>query len=251
MIIAFSAAGSIYYGQEIVVKTLEDVVDNNLGLHLNFDSNVNNNGNTATTITGTNMVYEDGVVGSAANFAGSDAGRSYVTIDGYELGTDSFSISFWVKYHENMTSDPIIFGTQDWNVGESQGITIALLKNGNVRINHGDGVQADRFSSSSVGSIMPGEFVNNWVHVTVVFDRENHQYKIAFNFGDFIVFNMPSALYDKTCDGPNGTIMINNDYNGYNPVLYASLDDLAIFEGALDKDDLAALKTYYDGIILK
>lgn len=231
-----------YYDKDVVISGTKDIVDNELDIYFDFNGTVKNDGNANVTVTDSGIIYESGVDGTAADFAGSPKG--IVKINGYELGKESFSLAFWMKADTTRTSDPILLSTQDWNNGKSQGITIALLGGGNVRVNHADGT--NRFSSSSVGSPLPEGYAENWVHVTVVFDRENYQYKVAYNFGSFFTFSIPEALRDKICDGPTGELIIGDDHNGYAQTLGASLDEFMIFNGALDKDDLAAMKAYYE-----
>ena len=219
------------------------ITDNNLELYLPFDKSTNNAGNVQTTINEIGKIrYRDGYFGNSL-YLGSYS--DYLTLDDYKLSTDSFSASFWVNINSVSGSTAPIFSTQDLaDTGtKGQGISVYLSNSNKLGVQIGDGSTYDRAYFD-----FPENYNDGWMHITFVYDRSGKQFLVSYDFGEFQSYKITTtALLSKTADGKDGCIFsIGQGGDGkYWTPLRASLDELMIFDGVLDSNDLAALKSYY------
>ena len=231
------------------------VSDKNLELYVNFD------GESSTTATGQgfeaaagngSVSYDDGVFGNALTIKNG----AYATVSGIELGSGSYTFSFWIKMESMQPdgSDPCIISTKDWNTGGNPGFLICTKtyynKNADTRHPQVVGVLADGSSRSNCDAILPDDFTSGWVHVTVVVDKENKLMNTYFDFKLARSVAIADALLDQTITQTSGAyvdmLRIGQDLEAnYDDVLNASIDELMVFNGALTADEIRALSAYY------
>ena len=63
----------------------------------------------------------DGIAGKAAKI---DSDKGHLAIDGYQFGTDSFTVTAWI-YGESASSDPCLFSNKDWDSSSNPGWLIS------------------------------------------------------------------------------------------------------------------------------
>ena len=209
------------------------VNDVNLKHYLTFDDNVTDACGGNTQANG-NLVYDEGYFGNAAVL---DDG--YVSIKDYYPGTDSFSVSFWMR-STGVSGDPSLFSNKDWNDGSANGY-VFVMRDGNIYFNvGGDGNRTD------ISTDLPSNYRENWFHVICVVDRESNEIRISFNFGDFITLNIDPENKNTNFNSYN-VLNIGQDGTGnYSCRLSATMDEFMLFDGILTQDNVKALKQYYD-----
>ncbi|MBS6475094.1 MAG: LamG domain-containing protein [Clostridiales bacterium] len=209
------------------------IKDKKLIAYLTFDGDITDECGAATT-QGGKLYFVEGYFGQGVSL---DDG--YVSIPNYAPGTDSFSVSLWLKT-KGVLSDPAIFSNKNWNDGRLQGYVLSVNNGGNIKFNAGNGT--DRVD---VEDRMPYDYTNGWVHVTLVVDRTAGEIKIAFDFGSFTTMPLPETMKDASFNAYD-VLNIGQDGTGsYSADLTATVDEFMIFDGALTAEDLKALAAYY------
>ena len=163
-----------------------------------------------------------------------------MAIPDYAPEKESFTVTQWVKT-QGVSGDPVLFSNKDWEHGTNKGYVLSLWGDERkIRFNAGDGV--NRMDGDYA---LPADYYEGWMHVTLVVDREANVVKLAYDFGTLIPTDIPAALIgdsftalDQLCIGTDGT-------GAYKYKLPATVDEFMIFEGALDKADMAKLAAYY------
>ena len=83
------------------------------------------------------------------------------------------------------------------------------------------------------------------MYVVVVFDRENSQIRVSYDFNDFVILKITDNLKNASAEAYN---VLNIGQDGTGELQYpllATLDELMLFKGALDIDDVKALAEYF------
>ena len=208
------------------------ITDKALTAYLPFDGDITDASGTATAKTG-NLYFVEGYFGQ-----GVSLNDGHVTIPNYAPGMDSFSVSLWINT-TGISSDPALFSNKDWISGGNAGYILSI-NSGSVKFNVGNGT--DR---ADLEMALPYDYTEGWMHLTLVVDRAAGEIKLACDFGSFLTLTLPDALRDTSFDAFD-VLNIGQDGTGsYSASLAATLDEFMIFDGVLDDDDLAALKTYY------
>ena len=204
-----------------------------------FDENMQNIVDTDVTAESVGIVrYTKGYYGNAAHVSGA----GYITANDLTFGADSFSIAMWVNREEVYDTDPVLYGNQDWEYGNSVGFTVPFNKAGknNTVVRLGNG--SDKLS---IFGTFPAEKLQKWVHTLLVVNRET---QTVDYYWDFV--KVGSMDISKM-----GTLSIDSGYpltvgmsatGSYRDVVDAQVDDLLIFDKALSADDISALSDYYD-----
>lgn len=209
-------------------------VDNELKTYLTFDNTIADSCGASTSQSGNIYFVEDGYFGEASTF---DDG--YVTVDGFNLGDGSFTMSLWIKT-DGVIQDPCIISNKDWNTGKNHGFTLTLRENSQIGWNFGDG--ANR-ADLTLG--MPQNYREGWVHVLVLIDRENNKLGASIDFGEIVYIDLPTNLQDNSFN-TKYPLTIGQDGTGkYNIPLPAALDEVMVFDGAFTQSDVNALASYY------
>ena len=165
--------------------------------------------------------------------------NGYVSIKDYAPGTDSFTISLWIKT-AGVTSDPAIFSNKDWNRGTNAGFILSLRNSHDIKFNMGNG--SDRMDKEIS---LPFDYRTGWMHLTLVMDRALGQIRISVDFGEFVTITMPASIKNASADAFS-VLNIGQDGTGNYPAkLTATIDEFMIFDGAFEQKDVSALAEYY------
>lgn len=203
----------------------------------------------------------------------SGLGKAVSLNDGYvstnlKPGTDSFTLSFWVK-NIGITGDPALVSNKIWSSGGTSGFVLAWqpsttdtdkAPNGRLVFNVGLGDEGEPNADRAYVNVHLAEDYKEWMHVIVVVDRSDNTVKFYINF------EAVETTYGKYGEENNSIDVIGaHSLNGYNPndkTLYplnigqdgagtydslnAAVDDFIFFNVALTDTDVAALQHYYD-----
>lgn len=208
-------------------------------LALFFDNNTDDatEKNDVTSTVGTVKYYSDGVRGARVELGTN----GHFVIDGFKFGSDSFTIALWIKIDRDLVDEPAVFANKNWSGNRrSRGVLLAL-RCSNTAFNLGNGEENFDFVTP-----FPPEISTGWVHSIFVVDKKNRKVQTYYNF----------KLCHETELGPqylteldNMPFTIGNDalgtYNNEYKQLF-NIDDLFIFDGAFNQDDINRLKSYYE-----
>ena len=211
---------------------ITNFINKDLYAYLPFDGTISDVTGNKQTVVNNTVTYEDAVFGQ-----GAVLNNGYVSIKDYAPGTDSFTISFFIKTN-GTTSDPAILGNKSWGSGKNPGFVLCL-RSTDIGFNLGNGGRMD------MSTKLPYDYKVAWTHVVLVVDREEHVVKLSSNFGEFIVAEIPENLWETSLDAYD-VLNIGQDGSGaYGAKIAASMDELMIFNGAFDEEDLKNLEKYY------
>lgn len=209
------------------------VKEHALNAYLTFDGDVADACNGNVTHTGT-ISFVDGYFGQ-----GVALNNGFVTLNDYAVGTDSFTVALWIKA-DTVTSDPCIFANKDWQTGRNQGYALAI-RNDVVRWNFGDGKNRLDCDVQT-----PKDYADGWMHIIASVDRESNQLRLCIDFQTVVSVDIPTGMQGMSFDTPFNGLHIGQDATGaYATALPAVIDELMIFDGALDTDDVQALAAYF------
>ena len=201
--------------------------------YLTFDDTTADAVGKAETAEKGKLYYVDGYFGNGCKF---DDGS--VAIKNYTVGTDSFSVSLWMKTGA-VSSDPSLFSNKDWSNGSKNGFILSL-RSGDVKFNAGNG--STRMDKEYP---FPIDYMDGWVHLTLVVDREAGEVRFAYDFGDFITAEIPAAMKDSTFDAFKNLCIGQDGTKNYSSPLPAVLDEFVLIDGVLSADDVKALGELY------
>ena len=196
----------------------------------------------------------------------SDAVRlsyeGYLATDDLKLDNSSFSIGLWL-YLDKMTSDQPVWSTKVWsNVGgiagsDQQGLIVRNYykeDNAYLGFSFGSGPYTvggvdksathANYNYSDANKYEPKE----WVHVLLVMDRDTGIAKYYVNFEIAKTLNLSGYEWftDDFDIDPYDVLAIGQDATGlYSRSLEGSIDDLLIWNKAIDADTIASLHEYY------
>ena len=209
------------------------ITDRNLTTYLTFDGDITDECGAATT-KGGKLYFVEGYFGEGAALE-----DGYVSIPNYAPGTDSFSVSLWVKT-TGVTSDPSLFSNKDWRNGRNVGYILSINDKGMLKFNVGTG--SDRVDMETR---LADDYVQGWMHIALVVDRAAGVVKVSTDFGKFQTVTLTDALKDASFNAFD-TLNIGQDGTGsYEASLAATVDEFMIFDGVLTEEHLASLAAYY------
>ena len=202
--------------------------------YFTFDGNTDDAlGRIDSKANGKLYFVDNGYFGKAAKF---DDGC--VSISDLKFAKKSFSVAFWMK-SGGVNGDPALISNKDWASGNNPGFVLSLRQN-DVKFNFGDNAHRMDFECP-----LPFDYVDGWVYVVLVIDREVNEVRISYDFGSFAKMAIPEALRNASMDGLP-VVNIGQDGTGkYPSSLTAELDELLIIDGVLTADDLQSLKKAY------
>ena len=211
-------------------------VDNNLSVYLPFDGNTNDVCGGSTTEKGS-ITYTDGYFGQGATL-----NKGYVALDDLSLDKKSFTVSLWINSNK-LTSDPCIFSNKNWDGGKNSGFVISIRKDngGDIRINYGQGGSLRTDFDIS----LPADYVNGWVHLIVIVDRENNKLGACIDFGNIKSGNIREELQGTSLDTAYSYNIGQDGRGSYGAALPSTVDEFMIFDGAFTQEDVANLAKYY------
>ena len=210
------------------------ITDKSLTHYLTMDGDITDECGAATTKEGNLYFVADGYFGQ-----GVSLNDGYISIPDYAPGTDSFSVSMWVKT-TGVSSDPSLFSNKDWNNGALEGYVLSIRSSNDIKFNLGDGE-----SRVDLEKLLPSNYQSGWMHVLLVVDRTAEEIRLAVDFGKFTSASLPAGMKGVSFDGYD-VLNIGQDGTGnYGASLAATVDEFMVFDGALTADDVAALAEYY------
>ena len=209
------------------------ITDKELVHYLPFDGNADDMCGGQTSVVRKLYYIEDGYFGQSVSLV-----DGYASIESYAPGTDSFSVSLWLKTG-GVSSDPALFSNKNWDYGGNPGYILSINSGSAVKFNLGNGS-----GRVDVEYKLPLDYKNNWIHMTLVVDREANEIRFAFDFGEFQTYTMGEEWRSVSFDAAN-VLNIGQDSTGNYAALSGEIDEFMIFDGALTEEDLASLAAYY------
>lgn len=257
-----------------VLKVYSGPITSNLVAHLTFDNHFadssgrHNDGRYADNGTSGDDLptFAVGEIGPASQFSTSQYGSKfdYITL-GYppdlQLGTNDFSVSFWVNYN-NQGGDLPFISNKDWNRSHNSGWAISAQSAGTFRVNFtGPNQGADMFSTAQTPVVRNGA----WHHIAVsVLRVPPPQSAFVYVYADGALVSKSPMSLAGTIDtlglpftyaspistgqtnwalnlGQDGTGVYYDMGGAYN--LAAKLDDLGIWRRALTPEEAKGIYT--------
>ncbi len=207
------------------------LADHNIVYYLPLDGDISDAFGGETEETG-KLYFVDGYFGEACKM---DDGC--ITLWDYIPGTDSYSVSFWMKVPGLVSGDPAIISNKNWSSGKNPGFILSL-RTSDILFNVGNGVDRMDFENA-----LPIDCMGGWMHVLLVVDREAGKVSISYDFDEFVTMDIPESLKSNPYNA--GLITIGQDTTKKYQSLPAVLDEVVIVADALTQDDVAALAAYY------
>lgn len=178
----------------------------------------------------------------------------YLSIPDFKVGDGSFTAAFWFRLEHDWyrtQSYDTVFSNKSYADMDSDGICMRigdstitfLMKSGDAAVKFGR-----HETSVAIGAHnLPEDFDGGWMHLTVVLDRENRQYRLYCGFEEIGTCEIPDCFDGLPLDGcgdlrigyelpPMNTNAITNQY---------MMDDFLWFDRALTEDEIARLREYY------
>lgn len=221
-----------------------DILGERVKFYLPFDGNTADKlGN--TVIEDGELAYEDGFFGQALNVKDGSA-----EIEAFAAGDMSFTVAFWMKTPVHKFTDdvdhPCIISNKEWDwygMGFSLYLDYEFMGHDYndyyIGFNLGDGENL-----MDVTYKMPLDWQDGWVHVIFSVDRKANTVSVAYDFGDFVSYEIPEELKDASLDGESG-LVIGQDSSKEYESLPGTFDELIVINGAVTEADVAALAEYY------
>ena len=188
----------------------------------------------------------DGALGSAIRFDDTDGHHIEVPhSDAIDFGDESFSISLWVRYPEEV--DPngnidrwLIKGTHS---APGTGCRYELFHHSTSEFFQRIRFAIDDDNIKSRIEVEPGPFVTgDWVNVVAVRDTLNRQLLLYANGVKPAVVEGGDTGVDGTGDISNGEpLWIGESTDESNTAMLGDIDDLRIFDRALTEDEIVSL----------
>jgi hypothetical protein len=196
----------------------------------NTDAQILNAPATKVTLKG-EEAYDLGVYHKALNLA---AGHIYLS--GVKTISGGFTAAAWVKM-DHISSDPVLFGTKDWDSGKNKGFLLCVNSDSELKFNIGDGDGRDDHGFSYTNN-------NDWIYVVFTVDPSNHKVGLSVNFGDLDWYTYDDK-FDDDFFSSGKVIRFGNDNTDNYDRIPGYMDDALLFTGVATASDIANLKTYY------
>ena len=168
--------------------------------------------------------------------------------DDWKPGTESFSVGMWVK-GTSSSGQVCLLANQCWAT-EDTGFVFVWYQ-------HQDAVRA-MFNFNGVKREyrfdVPDDYLDRWMYVTIVVDREYGQIKMSFDFAEFQVFDLDPTIcangvrFDayNEYDGFYRPVAIGNDGDGCRNVPMGNLiDEVVVLDRAVTYTDLDIISKFY------
>ena len=189
-------------------------------------------GNFTTEETG-KIYYPDAFFGSGAEF---DDG--HITVEGFDPGTNDFSIGFWMKVMSN-SQDPAIIGNAGRSSKANPGFVIGF-KYDWIQFTAGN-----KKTGLDTRGTLPEDYRNAWTYCLVTVDRANARIGFSFDFSDFTYDNITEDFLDVSFSNKKP---INIGQDGTGRYTYATpgiYDEMIFVNGVMTNDDIATLRNVY------
>ncbi len=229
-----------------VAATSEELIAS-ADVHLTFDDGIRDvTGKYTVSSSMGDTPLVEGKFGQAAN---CQAGKNYMTVQGLAFGTNSFTVSAWVRQNA-IGGDPALFGNKDWMGGENPGFVFCARNNDwvlNMSIPGGPRTDCIYLYDGAPDVTDTKE----WNHILITVDRDaqvasfyvNGQlYKALYNNEDFSERGYADISFDTAYpfnigeDGV-GTVNAAQTYN-------VDFDEVTVFLRALSAEEALAVYNY-------
>ncbi len=180
------------------------------------------------------VYYPEGFYGSSLRVSS----EGYLSFPDMKFGTDSFTVSFWLKVDEGVGGDPAVFSNKNWDYGFNKGFVYCY--NGASKFNVGNGSSLrDDFDYGE-----PDDFTR-WNHISLVADRDEGTVRVYANFEEISCDTLDSG-FDLVSFDSGMPLNFGQDGTGrYSCPIAAQFDDILIFDTALSADEITRLGQYY------
>ena len=227
---------------------ITEKIDKSLMVYLPFDGNIDELAGNRDTEFYDTISYESGYFGE-----GVVLDDGYVEMQDFAPGTESFTVSMWVKTPAPDGLANVVASKSRANI-RTPGFVLAMRRDTSTgkalfAAEHnvgGDGYYLENYNPGTK-VYLPEDFYRGWMHITFIVDRENKTVTYSFDFGEFTVYDYSSRMLDDTFTNSEfGTLVFGQDASGsYKSTMGLTIDEFMIFNGALDRDDVNALAHYY------
>ena len=233
-----------YNGDEFITN----VIDNSLMVYLPFDGNTSELAGSRNTSERETVSYESGYFGQSVVL---DDG--YVEMEDFAPGTESFTVSMWLKTPAPDGLANMVASKARSNMG-APGFVLAMRRDTSTGealfyAEHNIGGEGYYLENYNPGTklYLPEDFYRGWMHLTFIVNRENKTVTYSFDFGEFFVYDYSANMRDDTFTNSEfGTLVFGQDASGtYKNKMGLSIDEFMIFNGALDREEVNALADYY------
>lgn len=188
---------------------------------------------------GTVKYYSTGVYSARGEFGAT----GYASTEDLKFGNGSFSVACWLKLDSSLKEEVCVCSTQDWywRRRRSRGFT-QIFCDGDTRFTVADGDDSTELITPYHEDVSEG-----WLHNISVFDAEKKEIRVYHNFK----LAGKSPVEDRYLNGvDNLPFTVGNDGGKQHNDKYFrfifNMDDLFVFDGAFNDDDVEMLKKYYD-----
>ena len=216
------------------IGNLKDILSGHeIVVYLPFDGDGKDAFGKVETIANGKLYYSNAYYGK-----GADMSDGYITLKDVSVGTNSFSVAFWIKTN-GVSSDPCIISNKNWNSGGNAGFVLSIRSDEDIKFNAGN--NGDRMDA---GAGLPLDYKAGWMHVILVVDRDKNKIRLFYDFASELDYDIPESLRNVSFDALD--LNIGQDGTGhYGAHLAAQLDEFIITADALSDEDVAKLKAYY------
>ncbi len=183
------------------------------------------------------VYYTKGVHGSAVRVSG----EGFVTLGGAHVGSGSFTLSLWFRVNSSKEGRHVILANKDLDPENSSGFALSFVDSLQFRL-------AQAGHEWVTHAAFDCDPVDSWTHVAVSVDKETLDVSTYVNFKLFETHKMPEDYAPLTFDNEDGLpLRLGNDGTGTRPMLAdVTVDDLFIFDKALNANDIKELELYYE-----
>lgn len=217
-------------------KELSDYVSKELLAHLTFDKTIADTAENYSTAANGSATYREGYLDEALSINSNS-----VTIDNFDIGTNTLTFSTWVKVDSLIGDDPVVFANKNWRSGMNAGILVCVHSYGYIHVNISNGnVRTDLKVNYDKNAL------NEWMNIIVVVDRTENRVGLSINFGEITFMDLNSGLQESSLNTEYDLVIGQDGTTAYTSYLKALVDDFMIFNGAFDQNDVSALKEYYN-----
>ena len=213
-------------------------------VYMDFENGADDAKGHSITVTG-EVPSVEGKFGKGVKVANGAS----LMIDDYTFGTDSYTVSVWLRSNSPVSSDPVIFCNKDWGSGANPG-WLLCVKTGTWQFN-ANAAGSERVDSSYSYLTSPlyeknGTVEGLWYNLTLVVDRENNSNMLYIDGYPMMQEFQPmnETHIGVEYDAGYGLVLGDDVFlNGYNAdkSFDFDYDDVALFKRVLTADEVAAI----------
>lgn len=194
-------------------------------------------GNCGFSQTGTVKFYAGGVSGACAEFGKT----GFILTRDLKISEGAFSVAVWLRLDPSLTQGAVICGTKNFSSEAPEPGFLILMKNNDTVF--------QLFTENDDIDVLtpfPGERAEGWLHLIAVCDKAGRRIRVYHNFKLSNTVPLPEAFCG---DSSSGLFAVGSDAGGKRnreerPAIFR-MDDLLVFNRALDDESVRLLQTYY------